>query len=369
MKLVSSGATVTVLCLWGAIGLLASPLSAGDSGQKKPPAEQAYTITQLDTGANVASSAQLISDNGVVAGNLQEGSRFSFVWSAQTGFVVLTLGGTQSLVTGVSVNGIVTGAADTPGGEVLGVIWTPAEGLVTIGDLGGGLTIPQGVTSSGLVIGDSSIPGGPEHAFMWTRAGGIVDLDPTGLIDSTGRFATEDGSLIIGSIFAETGWRIFAWTETTGLTDIGSLGRDMLPEYMNRQGALTGTVLRMDDTGDFTEGTFFWSPENGLEDIGSLGGDEIRPTAINDAGTIVGFGTTASGETHGFVWSKANGLVDIGTLGSDFSLGLSPQLIGAGHRLQQDPERRRARDRVDGRRWRDRPGNPRRKKQQGRFRH
>ncbi len=72
MKLVSPGATVTVLCLWGAIGLLASPLSAGDSGEQKPLAEQTYTITQLDTGANVASSAHLISDNGVVAGNLQE---------------------------------------------------------------------------------------------------------------------------------------------------------------------------------------------------------------------------------------------------------------------------------------------------------
>ena len=317
MKLVSPGATVTVLCLWGAIGLLASPLSAGDSGEQKPLA-QTYTITQLDTGANVASSAQLISDNGVVAGNLQDGSDFSFVWSAQTGFVVLTL------VTGVSVNGIATGAADTPGGELLGFIWTPAEGLVTIGDLGGGHTIPADVTSSGLVVGSSSIPGGPEHAFMWTRAGGIVDLDPTGLVDSTGRFATEDGSLIIGSIFAETGWRIFAWTKTAGLADIGTISpdtvrEDLLPEHMNGHGELTGTVLRTDDTGDFTQGTFFWSQENGLEDIGSLGGDEIRPTAINDAGTIVGFGTTASGETHGFVWSKANGLVDIGTLGGDFS--------------------------------------------------
>ena len=136
MKLVSPEATVTVLCLWGAIGLLASPLSAGDSGEQTPLAEQTYTITQLDTGANVASSAHLISDNGVVAGNLQDGSDFSFVWSAQTGFVVLTL------VTGVSANGIATGAADTPGGELLGFIWTPAEGLVTIGDLGGGRTIP-----------------------------------------------------------------------------------------------------------------------------------------------------------------------------------------------------------------------------------
>ena len=39
------------------------------------------------------------------------------------------------------------------------------------------------------------------------------------------------------------------------------------------------------------------------------------PTAINDAGTIVGFGTTASGETHGFVWTEAGGLVEMPSLG------------------------------------------------------
>ena len=39
------------------------------------------------------------------------------------------------------------------------------------------------------------------------------------------------------------------------------------------------------------------------------------PTAINDAGTIVGFGTTASGETHGFVWTEARGLVEMPSLG------------------------------------------------------
>ena len=92
----------------------------------------------------------------------------------------------------------------------------------------------------------------------------------------------------------------------------------MLPQYMNRQGALTGTVFKEDGT----SGTFFWSQETALEEISSLGGDEMSPTAINDAGTIIGFGTTANGETHGFVWSKANGLVDIGTLGGDFSWAL-----------------------------------------------
>ena len=111
----------------------------GDSQKKKPPAQDTYTITQLDTGANVASSGQLISDNQVVAGNLQGDALFAFAWSAQTGFVVLTLGGSSSLVSGMSSNGIVSGAADTPGEtEVIGFIWTPANGLVTIGNLGGG---------------------------------------------------------------------------------------------------------------------------------------------------------------------------------------------------------------------------------------
>ena len=278
--------------------------------QGETTGRQTYTITQLDTGANVASSAQLISDNGVVAGNLQDGSEFSFVWSAQTGFVVLTLGHRRQRERHRYRR------RRYAGGELLGFIWTPAEGLVTIGDLGGGLTIGQGVTSSGLVVGSSRIPGGPEHAFMWTKAGGIVDLGPTGLVDSTGRFATEDGNLIIGSIVAETGWRIFAWTERQACPISARSVATCCRSYMNRQGALTGFVQREDGTG---QGTFFWSQTNGLEDIGSLGGDEIRPTAINDAGTIVGFGTTASGETHGFVWSKANGLVDIGTLGGDFS--------------------------------------------------
>ena len=104
----------------------------------------------------MASSGQLISDNQVVAGNLQGGSLFAFAWSAQTGFVVLTLGGSSSLASDISANGIVSGAADTPDGtEVLGFIWTPANGLVTIGDLGGGYTVPQSVNSSGVVVGDA----------------------------------------------------------------------------------------------------------------------------------------------------------------------------------------------------------------------
>ena len=135
--------------------------AAGDSQKKKPPAQDTYTITQLDIGENVASSGQLISDNQVVAGNLQDGS-----------LVRLRLERADRLRRPHA------GREREPcqrhelerhrhrrrryarGTEVLGFIWTPANGLVTIGDLGGGYTVPQGVNSSGVVIGDSTPPRG-----------------------------------------------------------------------------------------------------------------------------------------------------------------------------------------------------------------
>ena len=164
------------------------------------------------------------------------------------------------------------------------------------------------------MIGDATTAERRDHAFMWTEAGGMVDLDPAGLDDSAARFVTEDGGLIIGQIFAATGWRRFARTRQQA-SRISARSVATCCRRNEPARRADGTVQREDGT----EGTFFWSKTNGLEDIGSLGGDEMAPTAMNDAGTIVGFGTTASGETHGFVWSKANGLVDIGTLGGDFS--------------------------------------------------
>jgi probable HAF family extracellular repeat protein len=172
-------------------------------------------------------------------------------------------------------------------------------------------------------LGGSTTPEGRDHAFIWTEAGGMVDLDPTGLDDGAARFVTEDRGLIIGSIFAETGQRVFAWTKTTGLTDIFTLGRDMLPEYMNRQGALTGTVFREDGT----SGAFFWSQANGLVDIGTLGDDFSWASDINSPGLVAGYSKIAGGDERAIAWSADGGLIDLGTLaGSRTGASSSPRL-------------------------------------------
>jgi len=53
-------------------------------------------------------------------------------------------------------------------------------------------------------------------------------------------------------------------------------------------------------------------------DLGTLGGALGRAEAVNDHGQVVGFSTTASGETHAFLWSHGQ-MTDLGTLGGAYS--------------------------------------------------
>jgi probable HAF family extracellular repeat protein len=192
-----------------AVGAQGRVRAAGDQ-TAKPPKQGNYSLTQLDAGTDLAPTVvQHMSDNGVVAGDALSPVDKSFAWSAQTGLVLLTLGGSHSVETAVSSNGIVTGASGTTGdAAVRGFVWTVAGGIAEIGNLGGEFTVPQSVNSSGVVVGDSMTSDGRAHAFVWTASGGMLDLDPAGT-DSSARWVTENG-LVIGSIATETGHSVFA---------------------------------------------------------------------------------------------------------------------------------------------------------------
>jgi probable HAF family extracellular repeat protein len=64
-----------------------------------------------------------------------------------------------------------------------------------------------------------------------------------------------------------------------------------------------------------------------VQEIGTLGGNTSVATAINDAGQVIGFSTTAAGSQHAFLFS--NGVLqDLGTLGGSASTATA--LNGAG---------------------------------------
>ncbi len=166
MKPKSMIAPMVILSL--AVGAEGRVTAAGDQAAK-PTKQGGYSLTQLDAGTDLAAASvvQHMSDNGVLAGDVLSPVDKSFAWSAQTGLVLLTLGGSHSIETAVSPNGIVTGASDTTGdAAVRGFVWTVAGGIAEIGNLGGEFTVPQSVNSSGVVVGDSMTSDGRTHAFV-----------------------------------------------------------------------------------------------------------------------------------------------------------------------------------------------------------
>jgi probable HAF family extracellular repeat protein len=134
--------------------------------------------------------------------------------------------------------------------------------------------------------------------------------------------ALNDLGQVTGSAGVTADGRIFhayRWNQSTGMVDLTStMRRNSQAADINEKGQVAGTVIGT-GPGLLSHG-FFWSTQTGLLDIGQLDAYSWA-TAMNDNGTIVGYGGADSPNgVRAFRWTKAEGIQDIGTLPDEFTL-------------------------------------------------
>ena len=227
---------------------------------------------------------------------------------------------------------------------------------IDLGDLGSPDhdSFASSVNESGQVVGGSlAPPASLAHPFLWQN-GTLTDLDPQGVEGiATG---INDLGQIVGQVRATTGFtrRAVLWQNGT-ITDLGSPNGIPLdinnasqvvgsaspagPAVLWQHGTLTdlNTLIPVSSGwhlvaatainnagqivgyGSTMNGTRAFLLENGtITNLGTLDGDSSQATGINNKGQVVGFSTTATHETHAFLWQHGT-MTDLGTLGGSFS--------------------------------------------------
>jgi len=291
--------------------------------------------------AGTSSATDLNADNNP-SGNQ------AFIWSCATGAIGLgsvpvpgaesiyqVLGSTAS---GLSADGGTAfgfcdyqypdpGAPGTEQVTQVGFVWTPADGMQSLGYIAGDpshgvTTFPMAISADGSVVTGESTDNLALHAFRWTKATGIWGLGTPPADASAGTAISADGSVITGTYLYGpsllTG-DLFQWTQATGITHIPLPAGDTYPTeaFASADGSVVVGISRPDSSGQANH-VFRWTQATGAAVLPFLPGDDLAfgLSTTPDASVIVGWSTSASGTAplHGFRWSVDSGLQTLGTL-------------------------------------------------------
>jgi len=222
--------------------------------------------------------------------------------------------------------------------------------LVTIPQVPGAVASPVGldINNHGIVVGyaETCFCSNSNHTlqipFIWDPVGGSRSISVSGAKELV---KVNDLDVAVGNIRGgspdgfvyeiATGRTIrlaqflptnpFPWTEAADI---------------NNHGVVTG-LHRSNDAVSFHG--YVWSEAQGATLLPHLNADptlDVRPWAINDAGTVVGMAEVADHVWHAFVWDAQNGIQDLNSLATpspnfilDRALGINELgwIVGDGH--------------------------------------
>ena len=161
-------------------------------------------------------------------------ARFARVWSVVSASLLLatagwsqsltwlgTLGGSESVASGVSADGsVVVGWAANTAGQYHAFRWQNGV-MQDLGTLGGDYSGASGVSADGsVVVGWADNAAGLERAFRWQN-GVMQDLGTLGGSESAASDVSADGSVVVGWARNAAGQLLaFRWTPNRGMEDL-----------------------------------------------------------------------------------------------------------------------------------------------------
>lgn len=183
------------------------------------------------------------------------------------------------------------------------------------GTLGGHGSSAQDLNDQNVVVGHSDTEVASIRGFIWRQNLGMEPLGPPLDYELAIAEAVNEACEMVGTSSRDGFIDAYLWRCDGSTANLGSLnGARAHALDVNDAATVVGWGSVAGGSFDGIEHAFRW--QGGMADLGTLpGGEASRAEAINSGGSIVGSSSASSGGTHAVLWNPQGIPQDLGTLG------------------------------------------------------